>query len=207
MTIRKSTSEWLFQFTPLREGRLGYKAAIQRILHFNSRPSARGDGYCFRRRPLLFISIHAPPRGATIVQPKTKAGIRISIHAPPRGATIFSAVVYWYDLSISIHAPPRGATKQNAGCGRSAGISIHAPPRGATSSWLRADNFGKFQFTPLREGRRERWITIKKTRRNFNSRPSARGDSCTLCASDFGAISIHAPPRGATCSLIGFKNL
>ena len=33
----------------------------------------------------------------------------------------------------------------------------------------------------------------------FNSRPSARGDdSCTLCASVFGAISIHAPPRGAT---------
>ena len=35
------------------------------------------------------------------------------------------------------------------------GISIHAPPRGATKS--RKDGFTmyKFQFTPLREGRRK----------------------------------------------------
>ncbi len=36
------------------------------------------------------------------------AGI-ISIHAPPRGATLTSATVST-DRDISIHAPPRGAT-------------------------------------------------------------------------------------------------
>ena len=55
-----------------------------------------------------------------------------------------------------------------------------------------------FQFTPLREGRRVRWITIKKTRRNFNSRPSARGDTSDFANIERKIISIHAPPRGAT---------
>ena len=32
----------------------------------------------------------------------------------------------------------------------------------------------------------------------FNSRPSARGDSCTSISSVLFTISIHAPPRGAT---------
>ena len=33
---------------------------------------------------------------------------------------------------------------------------------------------------------------------HFNSRPSARGDVRVLVAAIIGAISIHAPPRGAT---------
>ena len=58
------------------------------------------------------------------------AGI-ISIHAPPRGATLTSATVST-DRDISIHAPPRGATLLNSLYGMTATISIHAPPRGAT---------------------------------------------------------------------------
>ena len=68
-----------------------------------------------------------------------------------RMATSKGAVLYL----ISIHAPPRGAT---SGCPRacaSFGISIHAPPRGATQ----------------RQGKGQ------QGRKNFNSRPSARGDS------------------------------
>ena len=79
--------------------------------------------------------------------------------------------------TISIHAPPRGATQRLAKVAFGAVISIHAPPRGATRS---------------HRGRKE-------SPRNFNSRPSARGDGSTyaaLCA--LGYISIHAPPRGAT---------
>ena len=57
---------------------------------------------------------------------------------------------------ISIHAPPRGATVAALTEDGDELISIHAPPRGATRD--------------VREsGRRE----------NFNSRPSARGDSRT----------------------------
>ena len=54
-------------------------------------------------------------------------------------------------------------------------ISIHAPPRGATNSPLSPSLGKKFQFTPLREGRRcsGRYDVC---RYYFNSRPSARGD-------------------------------
>ena len=63
-------------------------------------------------------------------------------------------------------------------------------------SWFRS-GWRTFQFTPLREGRRDcgkagyvRW--------HFNSRPSARGDVCKSQRRERKSISIHAPPRGAT---------
>ena len=77
---------------------------------------------------------------------------------------------------ISIHAPPRGATGLAADMASFYNlISIHAPPRGATSC--------KFSNVLAR---------------NFNSRPSARGDSESARLYARSNISIHAPPRGAT---------
>ena len=165
---------------------------------FNSRPSARGDAYSTRcTMPVLLISIHAPPRGAT-PQP----------HSPTAGRQ--------FQFTPLREGRRRG---RNAPRGRG-GISIHAPPRGATSgaadsptAWQqfqftplregRQKGFapGKdreiFQFTPLREGRRDA-RGQRHARRHFNSRPSARGDAHGGAADSTTAISIHAPPRGAT---------
>ena len=101
-------------------------------MHFNSRPSARGDDVGEWVFTIKHISIHAPPRGATV--PKT---------------------YQFHKKAISIHAPPRGATDGGVARRNRRVISIHAPPRGATgvksiSVW----GFCPFQFTPLREGRR-----------------------------------------------------
>ena len=77
-------------------------------------------------------------------------------------------------------------------------ISIHAPPRGATAQ--RATQFLPavlFQFTPLREGRHRLGVFLG-SHDNFNSRPSARGDQADQRRKPVQAISIHAPPRGAT---------
>ena len=67
---------------------------------------------------------------------------------------------------------------------------------------LSAEDFqksaAKFQFTPLREGRRRHSAGRERQCRNFNSRPSARGDKTQLKAAQKENISIHAPPRGAT---------
>ena len=123
--------------------------------NFNSRPSARGDSRhdAYKVRATQ-ISIHAPPRGATaLVGTRRKKRREISIHAPPRGATRVQSVLY-YNHKISIHAPPRGATEPVAATRGGTPISIHAPPRGATHSRLRIAWNSKFQFTPLREGRR-----------------------------------------------------
>ena len=55
-----------FQFTPLREGRRGLSGKTPETPYFNSRPSARGDAGGNGKENRDIISIHAPPRGATI---------------------------------------------------------------------------------------------------------------------------------------------
>ena len=100
------------------------------------------------------ISIHAPARGATLLDrksidfrqnfnPRSREGsdfllsvlivqFRISIHAPARGATHRIQLVIRISI-ISIHAPARGATRVRLVCCRRLAISIHAPARGATA--------------------------------------------------------------------------
>ena len=76
-----------FQFTPLREGRLRWRRLASSTNHFNSRPSARGDRRFLDDLQKQQISIHAPPRGATVHHIVPIEERPISIHAPPRGAT------------------------------------------------------------------------------------------------------------------------
>ena len=99
----------LFQFTPLREGRRVSRGVLAHFhFYFNSRPSARGDPRLYGAGCIGVISIHAPPRGATLSghintartlfqftplregrpDERCNSGKHgISIHAPPRGAT------------------------------------------------------------------------------------------------------------------------
>ena len=209
-----------FQFTPLREGRRPRLTATREDENFNSRPSARGDKNGCNFPPRSCISIHAPPRGATGVgsgalgsagvfqftplregRPPHKPwhGRRPYFNSRPsargddeqrrtRAAT----------TTISIHAPPRGATATGRVCLGTSGISIHAPPRGATRRVCAAAHPCRFQFTPLREGRRQRpprpalaipfqFTPLREGRHAFQLGEESRKD-----------ISIHAPPRGAT---------
>ena len=98
-----------FNSRPSARGDHGANLPDSFFHYFNSRPSARGDGafLCergaykkFQFTPLregrpdsrvvalcAVISIHAPPRGATVKPGYIVRIGRISIHAPPRGAT------------------------------------------------------------------------------------------------------------------------
>ena len=125
----------------------------------------------------LFISIHAPPRGATARKGDVLVRQKISIHAPPRGATAPSADQL---TSIISHFNSRPSARGDV---RSALYYNHKG--------------GRFQFTPLREGRL-RSGRRSRVPKDFNSRPSARGDHASAPPEYAGAISIHAPPRGAT---------
>ena len=143
----------------------------------------------------------------------------ISIHAPARGATCtthYSTAMSFYfnsrpcergdqgpllrrgQILISIHAPARGATWAAVALAQLAPISIHAPARGATD---RENNFStefKFQFTPLREGRRflSRSLQLPAT---FQFTPLREGRPVSHGAvRRVHPISIHAPARGAT---------
>ncbi len=106
--------------------------SILRSARFNPRPCGRGDplsGFAsvmpcaFQSTPLRegrrsseiltssisSVSIHAPARGATILDPRAVAWVRVSIHAPARGATLIPYVLRHF-FGVSIHAPARGAT-------------------------------------------------------------------------------------------------
>ena len=127
-----STARLIFQFTPLREGRPNvYRLRLVRR-HFNSRPSARGDFTAKSYYWQFYISIHAPPRGATLLEGRECFGGFISIHAPPRGAT----ASHWLASPMRLYFNSRPSARGDAQgfCAvRINFISIHAPPRGATS--------------------------------------------------------------------------
>ena len=220
MEQAQQQSTQAFQFTPLREGR-PYNSRDHAILSsisihapprgatrlnsskstpltdFNSRPSARGDQPRFEKQATFSISIHAPPRGATKWKILCSIPSPISIHAPPRGAT-FNRLGVFLGRHISIHAPPRGATKSVKWFApRTAYFNSRPSARGDyfAVQFLRAQSL--FQFTPLREGRRQgtrgtvarltfQFTPLREGRLAlqgllalalyFNSRPSARGD-------------------------------
>ena len=123
----------LFQFTPLREGRLGLPDAHNQ----------RG-----------VISIHAPPRGATPAFPPSRTGTCRFQFTPLREGRPQHQFLSRDSPNFNSRPSARGdATEEEEG--NPLLISIHAPPRGATT---RRDKTMRdvliFQFTPLREGRR-----------------------------------------------------
>ena len=99
-----------FQFTPLREGRPSPCRDKAREDDFNSRPSARGDAGGSGWPPAgSAISIHAPPRGATVHRRSSrKPSGDFNSRPSARGDKCINHTVSVEH--ISIHAPPRGAT-------------------------------------------------------------------------------------------------
>ena len=102
----------------------------------------------------MYISIHAPARGATDTNFIPLDFDWISIHAPARGATLQNLLSAYTQndfnprsregsdpigsekksqIPISIHAPARGATASTLPGFLFYRISIHAPARGATA--------------------------------------------------------------------------
>ena len=170
-----------FQFTPLREGRR----------HFGGRAEGSRD-----------ISIHAPPRGATRSSGRTRwQSSYFNSRPSARGDGCNPDALRIKD--ISIHAPPRGATRFGALPARHhQAISIHAPPRGATIATCFRGGAHLFQFTPLREGRQTQF-TYFRSKLLFQFTPLREGRLQLLrCRVRLPAISIHAPPRGATILFI-----
>ena len=148
--------------------------------------------------PSIFISIHAPPRGAT-VRPCANGNV-LGFQFTPLREGRHKAFVDKFKPKLFQFTPLRegrrnvkvGATRSGkfqftplregrpmssaystSGCF----ISIHAPPRGATMllNWLQKPVV-QFQFTPLREGRLSGALFFVPPS-YFNSRPSARGDT------------------------------
>ena len=95
---------------------------------------------------------------------------RISIHAPPRGATMSDQELHDF-LIISIHAPPRGATLCRRMLRIFSAFQFTPLREGRHYTVLDRSALTIFQFTPLREGRR---LPTRRgiAQRYFNSRLS-----------------------------------
>ena len=148
----------LFQFTPLREGRRCPAARSTSAPIFQFTPLREG-----RRSALIGTSF----------------GWMISIHAPPRGATrsLYRALA----LSAYFNSRPsaRGDAAGRARVLRRIHFNSRPSARGDGITLACKPHALVFQFTPLREGRRTRFLCCAH-QFYFNSRPSARGDFARL---------------------------
>ena len=122
----------LFQSTLPRGERRPHGAIRGSDGHFNPRSREGSDQFdAWSNFLTLFISIHAPARGATQNLDLFLRKLSISIHAPARGATR----PYMINLFLTQYFNPRSregsdTKKMESSCGM--WISIHAPARGAT---------------------------------------------------------------------------
>ena len=108
---------------------------------------------CTARHPL--ISIHAPAKGATLLDLDRIADCVISIHAPAKGATKFVRFIR-FEYRISIHAPAKGATRLRVEVKRQ---DLNFNPRSREGSdWqliqLLPQSYNQFQSTLPRRERR-----------------------------------------------------
>ena len=192
----------LFQSTPPRRGRQARRGPrSRRSCCFNPRPREGGDvRQAVRPLPHVGVSIHAPAKGATSRPHPPRPMPAVSIHAPAKGATRvprhpagvrgFQSTpprrgrhqrgrIVTIERRVSIHAPAKGATRPRITTRPPAG-GFNPRPRegGDRPAEARGHRGSTFQSTPPRRGRPPR-------------------PACWAC---WGAVSIHAPAKGATTS-------
>ena len=142
----------VFQFTPLREGRLHCRTVHHERRYFNSRPSARGDSCTSFKQFARMISIHAPPRGAT------------------RG-------YYAADYRAKFQFTPLREGRHDGRCGIPPRNHFNSRPsaRGDLRKQRKPGTASNFNSRPSARGdARHPHSAVHSP--YFNSRPSARGD-------------------------------
>ena len=185
-TTRHSAGRWCRHFNSRPSARGDCLVAINfaKPRNFNSRPSARGDSFGAISAIVCKFQFTPLREGRPYCDDEMKYVFLISIHAPPRGATVHGVCWGYWNL-ISIHAPPRGATVRLI---HQSGLRLFQfTPLREGRPGIFFHHIGKgsqFQFTPLREGRHNVRVT-GRTIHNFNSRPSARGDLSPRVSSQF----------------------
>ncbi len=145
---------------------------------------------------LIYVSIHAPTRGATVVVPSQLPYVVVSIHAPTRGATA-SRKTCTTNGVVSIHAPTRGATyNPNEHPSECTFQSTH--PHGVRpdiQTWIITKQ--RFQSTHP-HGVRLPVAWMVGWRACFNPRTHTGCDALVCRYTLHSLVSIHAPTRGAT---------
>ncbi|SFL91240.1 hypothetical protein SAMN05421830_10922 [Desulfomicrobium norvegicum] len=225
-TVNRSafSSVFWFQSTPLREGRPRRYALLCPMSSFNPRPCERGDAHLMQVPRPVFVSIHAPARGATRAMTELwstrmfqstplREGrrdlITAAMHIPMFQSTPLRegrpdrrfAVV---DNHAGFNPRPceRGDREDSLLCCCNNCFNPRPCERGDMSCTVWLPVWSVFQSTPLREGR-PRMLCHDHGQSGFNPRPCERGDSCQCGGFRTFRVSIHAPARGATPAGVG----
>ena len=148
-----SETLFTFQFTPLREGRQEATEEQLKLFQFQFTPLREGR----------LNDVHVDEAGFAFQFTPLREGRRAHTRNQQTEKLYFNS------------RPSARGDMRIKQMYQEALISIHAPPRGATERLMCAPIYCEFQFTPLREGRRE-WRYSHGACDDFNSRPSARGD-------------------------------
>ena len=153
----------------------------------------------------IFVSIHAPARGATHKRQRCPASHDVSIHAPARGATVFTSSSSRSRLCFNSRAR-EGRDRDKVRLHRVRQFQF-TRPRGARplhKSFYRA-RLG-FQFTRPRGARLSTCPSPAKDCGGFNSRAREGRDVAAGAPPVVVSwVSIHAPARGATLILMQRK--
>ena len=169
----------LFQFTPLREGRQTPQKFFLRIILFQFTPLREGRHVscgCFNGT--IDISIHAPPRGAT-KRISVTLGTKAFQFTPLREGRLHGKKLLLAVLYFNSRPSARGDAAGRARVLRRIHFNSRPSARGDGITLACKPHALVFQFTPLREGRRTRFLCCAH-QFYFNSRPSARGDFARL---------------------------
>ena len=153
-------TEYLFQFTPLREGRRGRLR--------------RGNG---RRQ----ISIHAPARGATQGAERTEQMSFMSIHAPARGATGRPRATRARAWVFQFTPLREGRPGLGGAAKRLLYFNSRPCERGDPCRWGDTLPTSQFQFTPLREGRPVGYGFLMSQLLEFQFTPLREGRLAGIC--------------------------
>ena len=142
----------------------------------------------------LFISIHAPPRGAT---PKSSSQIGAETYFNSRPSA--RGDVVRLPKPASQHGfqftPLREGRRMKEMLLGDGDIFQFTPLReGRPACCSEISSRWTFQFTPLREGRPVSY-TYDASKRDFNSRPSARGDGNIISETRNGKTFQFTPLR------------
>ena len=184
--------------------------------YFNTSPSTRGFNKSYRYSQIKAISIPAPPRGASArhlpareqalfqyqplhegLQSFRSIRRRESYFNTSPSTRGFENVIYTAHLQKFQYQPLHEGLPARDAFGQWMAISIPAPPRGASRPLPSHCGERKFQYQPLHEGLQPRWSPIRLLF-DFNTSPSTRGFGRAQNAWNAYAISIPAPPRGAS---------
>ncbi len=169
------------------------------LRHFNPRSRTGSDRVRRYEYRGVYISIHAPARGATCRKVVTSASSREFQSTLPHGERRVDSVCMSVTAAISIHAPARGATLC---CPYCADFIWDFNPRSRTGSdvsrALRSCNFNPISIhAPARGATAFAGQTVRANV-DFNPRSRTGSDPIFSCQGSLEFISIHAPARGAT---------